>query len=190
MILHTTVRMDKQEPDAQVGISHGAVQNELLVGRAADNQEQVSSLMARKKTIFPPSIERQYGIAVVSTALAFLLRILADAYLGDTLPFATFLVAIAATAWCGGLGASLAALILGALLWNWFFVEPRYAFTMGTHVDMAGMTVYLAIGVAIIGYIQTWRWAWKQSEETVEALQREQARWGTPNPATNSHTHT
>lgn len=189
MILQT-VRMDKQEPDAQVGSGHRAVQNGLLVGEAGDNQESVSGPMARKNTIFPLSIERQYGMAVVSTALAFLLRILADAYLGDALPFVTFLVAIAATTWCGGLGASLTALALGALLWNWFFVEPRYTFAVGTHEDMAGMTVYLIIGVAIIGYIQTWRWAWKQSVETVEALQRERVRWRTADPAPNSHTHT
>jgi K+-sensing histidine kinase KdpD len=182
MTLHTTVRMDKQEQDVHTATSPCSAHDKTLVWTTGDDHEQVSSPMVRKITIFPLSKQKQYGIALVSTGLAFLLRLLADAYLGDSLPFVTFLIAIAATAWCGGIGASLMALISGALLWNWFFVEPHYTFTMGTHVDMAGLTVYLAIGVAIIGYIQTWRWAWKQSEETVGALRRERVRWGLSKP--------
>ncbi|HRI39975.1 MAG TPA: DUF4118 domain-containing protein, partial [Nitrospira sp.] len=128
-----------------------------------------------KKGVSRLSLVKQYGIALGSAVIAILLRCVAEPYLGDTRPFVTFLLAIVVTTWWGGIGPSLTALILGALLWNWFFVNPRYAFTMGNHVDQAGMAIYLTTGVAIIWYVQIWRWAWKQSEGARKDLHREGA---------------
>ncbi|HMS82330.1 MAG TPA: DUF4118 domain-containing protein [Nitrospira sp.] len=176
MIFHPTVGADVQKRWEQIDTSQCPNQSETSVETTAQRSEPPSGSIGQKKPIFPLSIERQYGIALGSTLIAFLICIIAVSYLGDTLPFMIFLVAIAVTTWCGGIGASLTVLILGALLWNWFFVNPRYAFTMGSHVDQAGMTVYLTTGIAIIGYFQTWRWAWKQSKEMTEGLHRERVR--------------
>lgn len=173
MTCHTTVRPDTQEHRAQINTCQGVDQDETLVEMTAQRLEPLINQMAHKKMLSSLSIKSQYGIALGSILIAVLVRLIADSYLGETLPFVTFLLAIAVTTWWGGIGASLTTLILGALLWNWFFVNPRYAFTMGSHVDQAGMAVYLTTGVAIIGYLQTWRWAWKQSEEMAEVLHRD-----------------
>lgn len=124
-----------------------------------------------KKTISPISTRSQYGIALGSILVAFLTRLVGDFFLDDSMPFVTFLIATAVTTWYGGIGASLTALILGALVWNWFFVSPRYELSMGNHIDQAGLTIYTLIGVAMIGYTQTWRWALKQSEQRKQHVQ-------------------
>lgn len=129
--------------------------------------------MMHKKTLFPLSIKKQYGIALGSTLIAFLVCIIAESVLGGTQLFMTFFVAIVVTTWCGGIGASLTALSLGALLWNWFFVNPRYAFSMGNHVEQVGIAVYLTTGIAVIGYVQTWRWSWEQGKGTGKEVHRE-----------------
>lgn len=67
---------------------------------------------------------KEYGLAVGVTLLALLARFLLDPYLGDRLPYETFFVAVGVTAWYGGLGASLTAVLLGAVLSNWFFTAP------------------------------------------------------------------
>ncbi|MFO0700444.1 MAG: DUF4118 domain-containing protein [Nitrospira sp.] len=175
MTLHTTVRADNGEQRERIGISRSTDQDKLLVETTAQEREKRTGSMVNTKTKLPLSIKKQYGVALGSTLIAFLLCIIAESSLGDTQLFAIFLVAIVVTTWCGGIGASLTALSLGALLWNWFFVNPRYAFSMGNNVDQVGIAVYLTTGIAVIGYAQTWRWAWKQSEETGKALHRESA---------------
>jgi hypothetical protein len=47
--------------------------------------------------------------------VAFLIRLRLDPYLGDHLPFVTFLAATFITAWYGGIRPALFALFLGAL---------------------------------------------------------------------------
>lgn len=62
-------------------------------------------------------VER-YVIAIGATLIAFILRLALDPGLGDDFPFLMFYCAIAITAWYGGLGPSLTAIILGGVLAN------------------------------------------------------------------------
>lgn len=121
-----------------------------------------------------------FGVAVASTLIACLMRWFFDSYLDDSLPYATFLIAVAVTTWYTGVGASLAAVILGALLCNWFFVSPRYDISLTVPMDQAGMAVYLTVSFAMVGFLQTWRWAWKRSEEMAKELQRDLAQGTQP----------
>lgn len=121
----------------------------------------------RAKTGIPPRPQRakEYGVALGATLLAFLLRLSLDVYLDDRLAYASFLVAIAVTTWYGGIGASLVAVVLGGLIANWIFLHPRYAFGLKDLEDQAGIAVYLTVSFALVGFAQTWRWAWKNTEE-------------------------
>jgi len=112
-----------------------------------------------------------YGIAIVSILTAFLVRWSLDSYLNDALPHATFLIAVAITSWYGGMGPSLLAIVLGGAISNWFFVQPRYQFALTGLLDQVGMVLYLAVGFATIGFIQTLRWAWQKTEEMAKDLQ-------------------
>jgi len=113
-----------------------------------------------------------YGIALVSLIIAFLVRWLLDSYLDETLPYVTFLIAVVITVWFGGVGASLMAIVLGGLVSNWFFVQPRYAFTVTELLDQAGLVVYLTVSLATVGFIQTWRWAWEKTETMAHDMQK------------------
>ncbi len=74
------------------------------------------------------SLLLRYGVAVVATILATLVRKLLDPVLQDASPFSAYFVAIMFTAWYGGLGPSLVALVSGALLADYWFVAPaRFA---------------------------------------------------------------
>ncbi len=152
-------------------IGRDATQNRTVVETNSQRPASVTGGMPMKTTISPISTRRQYGIALGSILVAFLTRLVGDFFLDDSMPFVTFLIATAVTTWYGGIGASLMALILGALVWNWFFVSPRYELSMGNHIDQAGLTIYTLIGVAMIGYTQTWRWALRQSEQREQRVQ-------------------
>ena len=121
-------------------------------------------------------MSKGYGIALFATAFAFLLRLSLDSYLGERLAYASFLIAIAVTTWYSGLGPSLMAVALGGLLANWIFIQPRYSFDFGDLEDQAGIAVYLTVSFALVGFAQTWRWAWKRTEEMTSELRMEMDR--------------
>ena len=56
----------------------------------------------------------RYGVAVISIALATLVRWWLDPILNDYVPFTIYYAAIMFTAWYGGVGPSIIALISGA----------------------------------------------------------------------------
>ncbi|BFU89217.1 MAG: hypothetical protein NTAFB01_04040 [Nitrospira sp.] len=127
------------------------------------------------KRVIPSIAQRgiEYGVAIGATLLAFLLRLSLDAYLGDRLAYAAFLVAIAVTTWHGGIGPSLVAVVLGGLIANWVFIHPPYALSFMDLEDQAGIAVYVTISFALVGFVQTWRWAWRKTEEMTQELRME-----------------
>ncbi len=123
-----------------------------------------------------PQWGKEYGVALVATLLAFLLRLSLDAYLADRLAYAAFLIAIAVTTWYGGIGPSLVAVVLGGVIANCVFIHPRYALSFTDLEDQAGIAVYLTISFALVGFVQTWRWAWRKTEEMTQELRMEMDR--------------
>jgi PAS domain S-box-containing protein len=91
----------------------------------------------------------RYGIAVVSIVLATLLRLWLDPILDDYIPFTTYYAAIMFTAWYGGLGPSIAALISGALLASYLFVEPRRSLMISNLEHQVGMLLFLLVGIVV-----------------------------------------
>ncbi len=140
-------------------------------------EAMVPSRWAKWRWIPPsPQLGKGYSVAFGATLLAFLLRWSVDAYLGESLAYATFLVAIAITSWYGGIGPSVAAVALGGLIANGVFIHPRYALSVTDLEDQAGIAVYLTVSFAMVGFVQTWRWAWKKTEEMTQELRREMDR--------------
>jgi len=91
---------------------------------------------------------RPYLLSVVFVALA----ILAGVALSQTLDVQNlalvFLMAVLAASVRGGLGAGLFASILGALAFNFFFLEPRYTFTVRDPESLVALFFYF--GVALV----------------------------------------
>jgi len=123
-----------------------------------------------------PQRSKGYGVAISATLLAFLLRLSLDSYLNERLAYAAFLVPIAVTTWYGGIGPSLVAVVLGGLIANWVFLHPRYAFSVTDLEDQAGIAVYVTVSFALVGFAQTWRWAWRKTEEMTQELRMEMDR--------------
>ncbi len=73
-----------------------------------------------------PSLLR-YLCAPVSVALALVIRMLLDPLLGDQFPLATVFMAIAFTAWYGGLLPALLAIALGYTAGDYFFLPPLFS---------------------------------------------------------------
>ena len=104
--------------------------------------ESVATLEAR--TPF-----QRYAFALAVTAIAFLIRLGLDSRVGDKFPFATFIIGTTFVAWYGGFGPSLVTFLLGFLLANWFFIQPRHSFeftglqNIGTNItsSFVGLTI-------------------------------------------------
>ena len=95
----------------------------------------------------------RYGCAVVSIALATWLRVLLDPALGDRSAFATLLFAVLVTAWYGGVGPALLAVILGVFSADYFLVPPIGGFGFKGAAQYADLVLYLGagIGIAVLG---------------------------------------
>jgi PAS domain S-box-containing protein len=124
----------------------------------------------------PDSLLLRYGSAVVSIALATWVRILLDPALGEQFPYATLFFAVLFTAWYGGFGPALAAVVLGALSSAYFLIPPRGSFAVQGWDQRVGMVLYLAVslGIALFGGLM--RAAQKRAERAREAerVQRQQ----------------
>src|SRR5438034_4578947 len=92
---------------------------------------------------------QRYGFAVVSVALAVGIRLLLDPELGFAYPFATLFVAILVTAWYGGLGPALTAVVLGGLLEVYFVLPPRGGFIPEGWYQQVGLVLYSCAGLGI-----------------------------------------
>ena len=95
----------------------------------------------------------RYGCAALSIALATCIRLLLDPVLGNQFPYATFFFAVLLTAWYGGFGPALAAVIFGALSSAYFLIPPRGTFAVEGWDQQAGMVLYLttSLGIALLG---------------------------------------
>lgn len=91
---------------------------------------------------------RPYLLGVVFVLLAILAGIALDQTLDVQNLALVFLMAVLAASVRGGLGAGLFASVLGALAFNFFFLEPRYTFTVRDPESLVALFFYF--GVALV----------------------------------------
>jgi PAS domain S-box-containing protein len=116
---------------------------QLLVGRA----------MPQRKPL-PPNILpaiRRYGLAVVSVALAFLLTLVMQHYEFRHVVLAPFLLAIALTAWYGGVGPAALSIVLSSICFVYFFAPPIHSLAF-TVTDVPAIVILVCFGVLITGF--------------------------------------
>ncbi len=97
-----------------------------------------------------------YGCAFAAVALATALRLLLDPLLGEQAPYTAYLLGIALTAWYGGLGPSLLALLASAALSTYLFTSPRGSFLVHGIENQSAFVLFLLTGavVALLGNLQ------------------------------------
>ncbi len=96
-----------------------------------------------------PSKSSRYFIAIAATAVVFTARFLLNSVLGDVAPLLIFTLSVMVAAWYGGLGPGLLATALGALLGDYFFIEPLYSFRIYNHAEWIEEVLFLGIGISI-----------------------------------------
>jgi PAS domain S-box-containing protein len=115
-----------------------------------------------------------YGVAVTSIMLATLLRLLLQPVLGNNQPYVTYVIAVVFTAWFGGLRPALLALVLGALGAIYFFVPPENSLAMNGPPYVAGLMLYLTVGITSALLSEAMHRARRRAEEAGRQLQEEQ----------------
>jgi PAS domain S-box-containing protein len=116
---------------------------------------------------------RAYSVAVLSTVAATLLRLALSPLLGTHAPFTLYFVSISFTAWFCGLGPSLAAVFLGALAADLFFVERSAAgLTWISHI--AVLAAYVLVGILISVLSGSTQRSRRRAEAAAEALREGQ----------------
>ena len=124
----------------------------------------------------PPAIW-DFGIAVLSVIAALLIARWPPLHL-EGAPASLFLCAVVMSAWLGGIGPGLLALVLSCLAFNYYFLEPRYSFAMKS--DEIPRFVVFAVSALVAGSLsaaqssatESLRSARDYLTETVKELQR------------------
>ncbi len=86
---------------------------------------------------------------MVATLLATLLRKLLDPILQNVSPFSAYYAAVMFTAWYSGLGPALVALVSGAALADYFFIEPHLSLFASNLEHQVALGLYLAAGIVV-----------------------------------------
>jgi PAS domain S-box-containing protein len=95
---------------------------------------------------------RPYGIAVLATGLALLLRGALWPVLGNAFPFVTFLPAIMVASYYGGLRAGLATTVLSALAGDYFLLESPYILALSSGREAGRVAAFVIVGTILSGF--------------------------------------
>ncbi len=100
-------------------------------------------------TIFREHVNR-YGIAVLTTVGATALRIELNPVLHDRNPFGLYFLSVIITAWLGGVGPAIAALILGTIAAAHFIILPGNSLLVDDVADVFALAIYFVVGAVAI----------------------------------------
>lgn len=109
-----------------------------------------------------------YALAILSTAFGLGLRIAIDPWLGDQMPYVTFLVSVALTGLFAGVRPALLSTGLGAAVAYFCFVPPRYHWGFAGMSDAVGFGAYLAAALGIVALTRAANEAHKKAESTLQ----------------------
>ena len=98
----------------------------------------------------PLSTIQSYGLAVLSVSMALGGALLLDSFHISRVEVPLFLFALALTAWYGGAGAALLALLLSCISFTYFFVEPIYS----VYISYADLPYFIVF--ATFASLVTW----------------------------------
>src|SRR5436190_7436707 len=98
----------------------------------------------------------RYGAAVLSVALAFGIHLLLG-HLTATTSLALFFVAVAFSAWYGGLGPGLLATFLSGVISLYFFLPPQLTLKLSDPDSLMGLALFVvsALLINVLSYART-----------------------------------
>ena len=128
---------------------------------------------------------KQYAAATCAVAVVGLFNALLDELTGPRVPGLLFLLAVVLMALFLGRGPVFLGGTLSALVWNFFFLPPRFTFTITSTEDAILFGLYFVVAIVLgqlVARIRTQEQAERQREERATALYqltRELAQAGT-----------
>src|SRR5262250_744852 len=91
----------------------------------------------------------RYSVAIVATAVVFIARFLLEPVLGDIAQLLLFTLSVVVAAWHGGLGPGLLATALGAIVAEYFFIEPLYSLRAMNSAERIELLLFVCTGISI-----------------------------------------
>jgi len=86
---------------------------------------------------------KRYAVALLAAGIALLVRVLLAPALGDYLPFITFLVAVAFTAWFCGVGPSVLIIATSVFAARYWIIQPTHLFSLPDNRQELGILAFL-----------------------------------------------
>ncbi|RWX80916.1 sensor histidine kinase KdpD [Neorhizobium lilium] len=148
----------------------GDISVHVISGAAAEDEPRRGLKPASESE---PFRIKPYLKSTVFVALAVLLGSVLDRTLDVRNLALVFLMAVLTAAVRGGLGPALFASVLGALSFNFFFLEPRYTFTVQDPESLVALFFYLGVAVVasnLTAAVQRQAAAARQRARTTEDL--------------------
>ena len=109
----------------------------------------------------PPSVSPRnwIGYIVAMAGVALTTGIIQAVPSADEIPSISllYLLVVIATAYLYGRVAAVVAAFLAVISYNWFFVEPRYTFTINNPAEWLALTIFLATAIVISQLTQNLR---------------------------------
>lgn len=119
-----------------------------------------------------------YWLAVLTALFGFALRLVIDPWLGDQMPYITFLLAVALAGLFAGLGPALVSTALGAVIAYFCFVPPRYQWGFQGVSDAAGFFSYLGAALVVVLLTRARKKAYDQAERRLQEQLAAEAKLG------------
>ncbi len=114
---------------------------------------------------------RRYVLSVVVVALAIAVRTAFDPVFGPRYAFLTFILAITAAAWSGGLGPGILATVLSALTAAVLWLPP-VGFAVVGLADRIALAIFVGIGLTVSLAMESLHRARRRAERTEDDLRR------------------
>ncbi|MGI4791285.1 MAG: DUF4118 domain-containing protein, partial [Janthinobacterium lividum] len=119
---------------------------------------------------------RAYFLTVLIVALTTLLRLSLNPFLGRRAAFIVYFPALVFSAWFGGWGSGLVALVLSTLAAIYFFIAPAHSLLITSNVDQITLVIFLLVGLSVSALSASQRKAHGQAQDArqqAEAAQQQ-----------------
>lgn len=119
----------------------------------------------------------RYGVAVLASLLALLLRLLLAPVLRENAPLLVFIMPVMLSAWYGGLKPGLLATVLSAFIGSYFFLPPFFFLDVAQVGDIVRLCIFLVEGVLISSLSEALRKAKQRTEAIALSLKESEERY-------------
>src|SRR6202047_8668 len=111
----------------------------------------------------------RYGVALLATAVALLVRLGLNPFLGDYVPYITLLPAVAFCAWYCGVGPSILSAVLALIGAQYWFIPPAHSLRIVGMAQVIGIVLFLSVSSVLLAMGEVRR----RQEQVLWAAQRE-----------------